>query len=263
MDDWQPENPALLEFDLNECTPREFCEVFGMEPAVAHNLQEYRAEILHIFKFEQLLKLKGFSEENIQLWSDPKPDNAFDRELQHLLNLQTDSAEPLPNLIEGAARQTGASVCLMARYGGILIPPAPENPESKFPATEVPEFVRSVQEDMFQMNLGRAHAQVIGFDSHDLLFLPASAFYLAAAQPRENLSSALLKLLRALAEEIRRRLPPKICINNYAPVTENDVLFNCPKCNLRLVVNRSGVGYTFPCPRCKNSVTIPGDPDSP
>ena len=262
MDDWQPDDPGVLEFDLNECTPREFCEVFDMEPWLANNLQEYRSEILHIFRFEQLLKLKGISEEALQRWRDPKPTDVFDKELQSSLNMQTDSPEPLSKLLDGICKQTNASVCLIARYGKILIQSVANGSSFDSIAPEIPGFIRPLQEDMLQMNLGTAHTEVIGFDSNDLLLLPASAFYLAALQPKGNLNPASLSLWRSLAAVVRGRYPSKICINNHAPVTENDVVFNCPQCNLRIVVDRSGIGYTFPCPRCKTAVTIPGVPVS-
>ncbi len=263
MDDWKPENASLLEFDLNECTTRDFCEVFAMPARDAKGLFEYRTESMHIFKFEQLFKLKGVEEEMIQSWTHPQADPNFDKELQKSLNLSAEAPEPLTKLLEAVCQATGASGCLLAsRDSSVLIHSLKEGVEFDKIARELPEFVRPIQDDMIQMKIGISEVQVIGFETCDLLFLPTTAFYLGALQPRGSINPKTLTLWRSLAAEFRRRLPPKILINNHTKVLENDIAFDCPSCKLRIVVDRAAAGYEFPCPRCKVQTTVPAETTS-
>lgn len=258
MDSWKPEDPKVLEYDLNACTMREFCDVFAVESSTARNLEEYRSEILYILKFEQLLKLKGISEEILQQWQDPKPTQDFDQELQRALNLQVDSPEPLPNLLEALCKLTGASACLMsARKNSLCLKSITNGSTLENLALEIPSYVCPVYENLLQMKQAYPDMQVIGFESGDVLFLPTSGFYLIAMQPAGKLDHESLKWWRALAAEIRRRYPPKIYIEKHASVTETDIAFDCPSCHLRMVVDRAGAGCNLPCPRCKTQVTVP------
>lgn len=258
MDDWKPEDPTLLEFDLNECTTRDFCEVFSMPTRDARGLYEYRVESMHIFKFDQLLKLKGVEEEMIEQWTKPQADPDFDKELQKTLGLQAETPEALSTLLETICQKSGASGCLMAsRDSRVLLQTLKEGLALDQIARELPEFVRPIQEDMIQMKVGIAGVQVIGFDSCDLVFVPASGFYIGAMHPPRSLSASSLGLWRSFAAEIRRRLPPKILINNHTKVLDDDIAFDCPSCVLRIVVDRAAAGYDFQCPRCKAQVTVP------
>ena len=260
MEDWRFNDANVLAFDLNLCTLRELCEVFGMGLSRARDIQEYRQETLHVFKLDQLLKLEGMTHEMIQQWSNPKSSDDFDREFQRSLKMQVDTPEPLPKLLEGLCQLTGASGGLIAAQDGRMIMQFTHDGSLFDPlAREISNFVRPVQEDILQMNLGLAEMQVIGFESFNLLFLPTSGFHLTAMHPKDDLTFTTLNLWRALAAEIRRRHPPKIYIDNHAHATKDDVVFKCLKCGLKLIVHRAGIGYTFLCPRCKTNVTVPAE----
>lgn len=253
----------VLAFDLNQCSDREFCEVFGADIELARNLIEYRHEVLHIFKFEQLLKLRGMSRELVAQWTVPKPVEAPNGELQAALGLQAERPEPLQSLLQALSQSTGATGCLMAaRDGALVLNTAPGEPAYETLAAVVSQFVRPVQEDMLQMQLGTADTQVVSYEQNELMFLPASAFYLAVLQPAGKITAENMKLWKALATEVRKRVPPRMIIDNHAKVTDSDVAFDCPKCNLRLVVDRAGAGFSFPCPRCKSQVTVPAETTS-
>jgi predicted regulator of Ras-like GTPase activity (Roadblock/LC7/MglB family) len=253
----------VLAFDLNQCSDREFCEVFRADIELARNLIEYRQEVLHIFKFEQLLKLRGMSREVIAEWTSPKPSEAPNTELQAALGLQVEKPEPLQSLLQALSQRTGATGCLMAaRDGALVLNTAPGEPAYETLAAVVSQFVRPVQEDMLQMRLGTADAQVVSYEQSELVFFPASAFYLAVLQPAGKISGENMKLWKDLAAEVRKRVPPRMVIDNHAKVTDADIAFDCPKCYLRLVVDRAGAGFSFPCPRCKNQVTVPPETTS-
>lgn len=253
----------VLAFDLNQCSDREFCEVFHADIELARNLIEYRQEVLHIFKFDQLLKLRGMSRELIAEWTSPKAQEAANPELQGALGLQVDQPEPLQSLLQALSRQTGATGCLMAaRDGALVLNTAPGEPAYETLAAVVSQFVRPVQEDMLQMKLGTADAQVVSYEQNELMFLPASAFYLAVLQPAGKITTGNVKLWKTLAAEVRKRVPPRMVIDNHAKVTDSDIAFDCPKCYLRLVVDRAGAGFSFPCPRCKHQVTVPSETTS-
>jgi predicted regulator of Ras-like GTPase activity (Roadblock/LC7/MglB family) len=253
----------VLAFDLNQCSDREFCEVFGADGELARNLIEYRQEVLHIFKFEQLLKLRGMSRERLQEWTAPKTSDAPNAELQGALGLQVEKPEPLQGLLAALSRRTGAAGCLMAaRDGAMVLNTSPGEPAYETLAAVVSQFVRPVQEDMLQMSLGTADTQVVSYEQNELIFLPASAFYLAVLQPAGKITAENMKLWKDLAAEVRKRVPPRMVIDNHAKVTDSDIAFDCPKCYLRLVVDRAGAGFGFPCPRCKNQVTVPPETTS-
>ena len=253
----------VLAFDLNQCSDREFCEVFGADIELARNLIEYRQEVLHIFKFEQLLKLRGMSRKLVAQWTAPKLSETPNTELQSALGLQVDRPEPLQDMLQALSRRMGATGCLMAaRDGALILNTAPGEPAYETLAAAVSQFVRPVQEDMLQMRLGTADAQVVSYDQNELMFFPASAFYLAVLQPSGKITEENMNLWKALASEVRKRVPPRMVIDNHAKVTDSDVAFDCPKCSLRIVVDRAGSGFSFPCPRCKNQVTAPSETTS-
>jgi len=257
MNDWQPEDPGMLQFEFNECTPREFWEVFGVEPALARSLHEYRLEVLHVMNLDQLLTLKGVSQELLQHWSDPQPNGSFDAKLQQDLGLQTDTPEPLPDLLDAACKSIGASSCLMARDGSILMKSTVQGASFELPTTEILEVFRPICDSMFQMNLPNVNVLVIGLAASDLIFLSAGGISIATTQPRGRLDSTSLQLWNGVAGEVRRRCPPRMHIDKHAAVGENDIAFECPQCVLRIVVDRVAIGCSFSCPRCQAAVTVP------
>lgn len=253
----------VLTFDLNQCSEREFCEVFGADADLARNLVEYRQEVLHVFKFAQLLKLRGMSPERIAAWSAPKPASPPHAEFQGALGLPTEKPETIENLLGALARRTGAAGGLLAaRDGAPILSAAANGAAQETLAAAAVRLTRPVQEDLIQMRFGAADAQVARYEGNDLLFLPASAFYLAAIQPAGGSLGEHLALWKTLADMVRARVPPRMIIDNHTKVTESDIAFDCPKCHLRLVVDRAGIGFGFPCPRCKTQVTVPPETTS-
>lgn len=252
----------VLTFDLNQCSEREFCEVFGADVDLARNLVEYRQEVLHIFKFAQLLKLRGMSPERVAAWSAPKPADVPHAEFQGALGLPTEKPEPIERLLGALTRRTGAAGCLLAARDGALILTAAQGAAQETLAAAAGRLARPVQEDLIQMRLGMADVQAVSYEGHDLLVLPTSAFYLVALQPAGGLNGETLALWKTLARAVRARVPPRMIIDNHAKVTDSDIAFDCPKCHLRLVVDRAGIGFGFPCPRCKTQVTVPPETTS-
>ncbi|MBI4026154.1 MAG: hypothetical protein HY360_14300 [Verrucomicrobia bacterium] len=272
MDDWKPDDPSLTEYDFNACTVKEFCEAFGLDPFIARGLQEYREELRFVFNLEKLLKLKGMTEELLEGWQNPKPVTGCNTPLQGALGLQTQTAEPLPKLLEAICKKTGASGCLMAAKGGDILFQSGDSvldPAARFDAVaaEIPRFLRPFHDGKFQMNLANTDVHVIGFESHDLLLLLASGFYVAAMQPKGCLNAETLGFWRSFADEVRRRHPPKIFVETHAKAGEDEIKFNCPKCALGIVVGREYAGASFECPTCHSEITVPdesgGAPASP
>jgi hypothetical protein len=258
MDDWKPANTSVTEFDLNECSTRDYAEVFAMDPTIAKGLQEYRTEIVHIFKFDQLLKLKGFSKETLPQYVSPQFDGKANSPFQESLGLSKELPESLPKLMEAVSKKNQASgALLISRSGEVLIKYPQDSAQLDPVARRAPDFLRPIQEQMLLTNAGTGDTFVFNIDNHELLILTAGPFYLAGIQPQGSLNSSSINQWRTLALEVRRRHPPKLFINNHASVTESDIAFDCPKCVLRIVVDYHAAGYSFPCPRCKTSVTVP------
>jgi len=258
MEDWKPANPNVVEFDLNECSTRDYAEVFGMEPSIVKGLQEYRTEIVHIFKFDQLLKLKGFSKETLPQLVSPQFDGRTNPVFQESLGLNKESIEPLSKLLEAVSNKSKAIGCiLISRAGEVLIKHPVESTQWDSVVQRLPDFLRPIQEQLLLTTSGTGDTFIFAVENQELLFLTAGAFYLATLLPTESLNSTTIDQWRTLAMEIRRRNPPKLFINNHASVTESDIAFDCPKCVLRIVVDYHAAGYSFPCPRCKTSVTVP------
>jgi hypothetical protein len=260
MEDWQPENPQLLQFDFNACSEQELCEVFSVDPGLARRIFHYRNEAMHVFDLQDLLKVEGVSPEMLQQWTNPPAADpaGFSAELQQSLGPQADGNAPLPKLIETVCSSAGASGCLLiARNGSILIQNGNSSITLQTLAPKIPELVGSLQGDLMQMSAGTARCQVISFEQNDVILLPASAFYLLAIQPTRSLDPARLNLWNATSAEINRRFPPRFFVENHAQEASTDVAFDCPNCVLRILVDSSAVGYTFPCPRCQTPVTVP------
>jgi hypothetical protein len=258
MQDWKPSDPKALEFDFNECSPQEFCEVFAIPALISQILFEYRLEAQHVFKFDQLMKLKGVDEDTIKQWSNPEPSYDLDARLHQKIGLSPAAAETLPNLLDAIRKAAGASGCVItSRKGQKLL----QAGDSNFPldglAIETPNFLRPLQEDLLQMKLPTAEYEVVGYDTYELIFLPASGFYVAAAHPLGTLNNQAIWLWNALASEIRKRLPPKVFIDNHAEPLPSDIAFDCPQCVLRILVDQSGAGLTITCPRCKKQLVVP------
>jgi len=252
-----------LQFDFNACTVRDFCEIMGIDYATARYLFEYRSESMHVFKFQQLLKLKGVTEETLKTWCDPKPAAEVNIQLQKTLNLETGQMAPLSKLLEAACKLTKASGCLVTKRTGEKVAQYPED-DNLFVklAPEVPEFLNVTQDDLLELKSPPAHIQITRFEANELLFAPAGALYLAALQEPGKTTAQTLNLWRSVADEIRRRYPPRVFINNHASVTENDITFDCPQCHLRIVVDCAGAELNINCPRCKMRLTVPKESTS-
>jgi predicted RNA-binding Zn-ribbon protein involved in translation (DUF1610 family) len=258
MDDWKPQDSRVLELDLNEGSAREYAEVLELEPSVARGLHEYRNEIVHVFKFEQLLKLKGFSPENMPVLTNPSPSLEVNTALYKALGLSTDSLQPTQRLLDAACSTTKASGALLAtRKGETLLQSNPSSTSLEQLSNRLVDFIRPLQEQLVLTDHGVGHEYILGFEQEDVVILPAGALYLAALQPARTLAAGTVGIWKDLASEIRRRYPPRISINNHASVSESDIAFDCPKCMLRIVVDHIAAGYSFPCPRCKASVAVP------
>jgi hypothetical protein len=257
-------NSALLEFDLNDLTARDFCEVFAMDSVLARRLHEYRMETIHVFKFDQLLKLKDIDEEALEKWKKPDADAnvKFGAEFQRSLGLPSDIAQPIPVLLEAICKATNAEAGLMSRKGEILLQYPKEATSLGDLGSQLREFFAPVQENLVQLNSHIADLQVIGLDKHDLLLLPTSGFCIAVVQQLGNINAKTLGLWRSFSGELKLRYPPKIIINNHATTLETDIAFDCPHCRLRIVLDQAGAGYAFPCPRCKIQVTAPPETTS-
>ncbi len=252
-----------LQFDFNGCTVRDFCEVFQIDHATARYLFEYRLESMHVFKFQQLLKLKGVTEESLQTWCFPKSAVEPDAALQKSLQLEPDKLAPLSKLLESASKVSEATGCLLTTRMGHKILQFPET-ETIFEklAAEVPEFMNVTQDDLLELKTRPANMQVTQFEANELLFAPAGALYLTALLSPGKINPSSLKLWQSVASEVRRRYPPKVFINNHAVVTENDVAFDCPQCHLRIVIDKAGIDMNIHCPRCKVRLTVPQETTS-
>lgn len=265
MEDWQPENPQLLQFDFNNCTERDLCEVFDIELGLARRLFQHRSEAMHIFDLQDLLKVEGVSPEMLQRWcSPPSPDPAgFSPELQQLLGAQADRSAPLPKLMETVSSVTGATACLLAaRDGRVLFQNGNGSATLQTLAPRIPELLDSIHGDLLQMNAGTARCQMINCEQSDVVLAPTSAFFLLALLPPANRDPSRLSLWQATAAEINRRLPPRFYVDNHAQESTTDIAFDCPGCVLRILVDSSAIGYTFPCPRCQTPVTVPAQSTS-
>ena len=263
MDDWKPEDPKLLEFDFNSCRAHDFAEILGIEPLISRILFEYRTESVHVFNFEQLMKLKGVDDNTLALWTNPTPVTEANAELQKAIGLSTDVPQPMNTLLEALCKTTCASGCIVvSRTTGVPQMKSSATASVEPLASEISEFILPIQEDLVQMKMPNIQLQVIGYEEQDLVIVPASAFYIAALQPTGSLTQANLALWHSLAMEVRKRYPSKIYIDNHAKMTDNDIAFDCPKCQLRIVVDKSGAGFNMKCPRCHIDLTVPEETTS-
>ncbi len=262
MNDLKPD-AVEFQFDFNECAVRDFCEVFQIDSVTAKYLFEYRLESMHVFKFQQLLKLKGITEESLQHISDPKPGLEPNVELQKSLQLEGDKLVPLTQLLEAACEATDATGCLLTTRRGQKVGQFPEG-DALFDklAPQVPEFINVTQDDLLELKSSPAKVQVTRFEANELIFVPAGALYLTTLIAPGKIKPAALKLWQTIANEIRRRYPPRAYINNHASATANDIAFDCPQCHLRILIDKAGVDMNVHCPRCKLKLTVPRETTS-
>ncbi|MDD2710391.1 MAG: hypothetical protein PHV34_20615 [Verrucomicrobiae bacterium] len=257
MEEWQPSNAQALDFEFNLSTEREFCEVFGMELSMARRLVDYRTSNIHIFQLEDILKVEGISSELLQQWTAPAPEPQADPSLLQGLGL-AGTAPSIPDLLASLCAATGdGSAFLTNRNGEILLQQGDSGEQYQAVIPQIPAMVESWQTDLMQMNIGSASCQTLQFAQSNLSFLPAGAFFLIGLQPGQPIAPGKLALWISAAREIRRRLPPRLFIENHAEQTTTDIAFDCPSCQLRILVDSSAIGYTFPCPRCKAPATVP------
>ncbi len=234
-----------------------------MDPSLANHLYEYRMEIMHIFKFDQLLKIKGISKETIQQWVEPETSASFNPDLQESLGISTDTPASVSQLLEAICKMTNASARLLTVLNGkIQVEYATDQTSLSYLAPGIFESTRHIQEDILQTNLVPTDLQIIGFESHDVLLVSAGAFYIMSVFPSGKLHSTTLSLWKSLATEIKNRYPPRLYVENHAISRENDIAFDCPTCHLRLLIDRVGIGYSFPCPRCKTQLIVPSQTTS-
>ena len=259
MESWSLQNPQVLEFDFNGCPPRTFCEVLGLDRDIAGYLQEYRREMLHIFKLEQLLKIKGITQEKLKEWSEAQPSSDFSKDFQGIIGLSKDQAEPLPKVLDALCKTTEASGggLVALADGSVLLEASNSTQKLEKLAATVKDFLPPIQDNLYQMKLNTAVAHVLTLENGKLMLFSAGGIIVVSTFPKDKGDAKAIKLWHAFAQEVRRQIPPKLLVENHAKVTETDIAFDCPQCSLRIVVDNSGVGATFPCPRCKANVTAP------
>jgi hypothetical protein len=259
MEPWSPKDPQVLQFDFNACPPRTFCEVLNLDREVAGYLQEYRREMLHIFKLEQLLKIKGVTQERLKEWVEAKPSSEFNRDFQSSIGLTKDEAEPLPKVLDALCKTTEASSGALVALtdGSVLLEASGSSQKFEKLAKTVKDFLPPIQDNLYQMKLNTAEAHVLTLENGKLMFFSAGGVIVVSTFPKDKGDTKAIKLWNTFAQEVRRRVPPKLSVENHAKVTETDIAFDCPQCSLRIVVDKSAAGAIFPCPRCKANLTTP------
>jgi hypothetical protein len=117
---------------------------------------------------------------------------------------------------------------------------------------QIPLTLHDLSGDLSKLKLAETQSFSISTEEYDLLIQRAGVLFIVAVQPPDQFDSSVFEKLEKVRCEVVRRYRPRFYLYHHAEKTPDDIIFDCPRCDLRIVIHKSAAGFEIDCPRCKN-----------
>lgn len=249
---------GVLLVDVNEVSAEQIRDIFELREELAQKIVDYRSESMRIFNFDELSKVNGLDPSTIQRLTSVEESASADADLQKSLSLPADRAVPLQDLLEAAMKDAKLEgLALVTPLGLWVAGYLPDDLAHDHFLEQIPLTLHDLSGDLSKLNLAETQSISVSTEEYDLLIQRAGVLFIVAIQPPDSFEQAVHEKLEKIRREIVRRYRPRFHLYHHAEKTPDDVIFDCPKCDLRIVIHASASNYEIDCPRCKVSLIVP------
>lgn len=249
---------GVLQVDINEVSAEQLRDIFELSEELAHRIVDYRADAQRIFDLQDLSRIQGLDEPTLKRLTEQPDASAPDVDLQKSLGLAEDRQVPLQEMLEAAIRDARleglAVVTPLGLWVAGFLPP--ELAAEEF-LEQIPMTLKELGSDLSKLKLAETRTFSLSTEEYDILIQRAGIFFLVAVQPPDFFDRETHEKIDRIRREIVRRYRPRFHFFHHAEKTPEDILFDCPKCDLRIVIHKSAAGYEVDCPRCEARLIVP------
>jgi len=249
---------GVLLIDVNEVSAEQIRDIFELKEELAQKIVDYRTESMRIFTFDELSKVNGLDADTIQKLTSASEATDADGQLQQSLGLPADRAVPLQELLEAAMKDAKLEgLALVTPLGLWVAGYLPDNLAHDHFLETIPLTLHDLGADLSKLKLAETQSIAVSTEEYDLLIQRAGVLFVVAIQGPDSFDQGIHEKLERIRREIVRRYRPRFHLYHHAEKTPDDIIFDCPKCDLRIVIHHTAKGFEIDCPRCKTALIVP------
>lgn len=249
---------GVLLVDVNEVSAEQLRDIFELKEEIAQKIVDYRTESMRIFKFEDLEKVNGLDPATIQRLVSAEEVTDVNAELQKSLGLPDDQSVPLQDLLEAVMKDAKLEgLALVTPLGLWVAGFLPDHLAHDNFLEQIPLTLHDLSSDLSKLKLAETQSISVSTEDYDLLIQRAGVLFIVAIQTPDLFEQGVHEKLEKIRREIVRRYRPRFHLYHHAEKTPDDIIFDCPKCDLRIVIHHTAKGYEIDCPRCKTALIVP------
>ena len=249
---------GVLMVDANEVSAEQLRDIFEMPEELAHNIVDVRTQVVTIMDLNSLLQVPGVDEASFRRWTSEEDVTTPNTELQQALGLPTDRVVPLQELLQASMRDAKLEgLAVLTPLGLWVAGFLPEGLSHDHFLEQVPLTIHDLSDNLSKLGLAETRSFSLSTEEHDVLIQRAGVLYVVAVQSPDAFDNQVHEKLEKLRREIVRRYRPRLYLYLHAEKTPSDIVFDCPKCVLRIVIDQSASGYEIDCPKCKAALIVP------
>jgi helix-hairpin-helix protein len=249
---------GVLLVDVNEVSAEQIRDIFELREELAQSIVDYRTESMRIFTFEELSKVQGLDEGTIQRLISTDEVADANAELQQALGLPTDRNVPLQEMLEAAMKDAKLEgLALVTPLGLWVAGYLTDDLAHDHFLEQIPLTLHDLGTDLSKLKLAETQSISVSSEEYDLLIQRAGVLFMVAIQPPDSFEAEVHEKLEKVRREIVRRYRPRLHLYHHAEKTPDDIIFDCPKCDLRIVIHHTAKNFEIDCPRCKTALIVP------
>lgn len=249
---------GVLLVDVNEVSAEQIRDIFELKEELAQKIVDYRTTAMRIFQFDELSKVGGLDDATIQRLISAEETEGANAELQQSLGLPADQEVPLQDLLEAAMKDARLEgLALVTPLGLWVAGFLPDNLAHDHFLEQIPLMLHDLGADLSKLKLAETQSISVSTEEYDLLIQRAGVLFIVAIQSPDTFEQSIHEKLEKVRREVVRRFRPRFHLYHHAEKTPDDIIFDCPKCDLRIVIHHSAKGFEIDCPRCKTALIVP------